>query len=173
MAGDGSSYAALGLEPGADPAAIERAYKRLIKLHHPDHEGGDANRAAEINRAYRELRGPAARDELVLHDSDVLASRPPFPRVGAALALAAVLLLLLVIAGPLGGWLQGVAAVTRPPTSRAMTAPDLMDQPLAAAAVDRAVGSAVRLSRTRDEMALASTSRDCHHRLRLDPSLAH
>src|SRR5256885_4115821 len=98
MAGDGSSYAALGLEPGADPAAIERAYKRLIKLYHPDRQGGDAKRASEINRAYRELRGPTARDELVLHDSDVLGSRSRRPRVGAALALAAALLVLLVIA---------------------------------------------------------------------------
>src|SRR6476646_6043339 len=57
MAGDASAYAVLGLEPGADSAAVERAYKRLIKQHHPDREGGDGTRAAEINRAYRELRG--------------------------------------------------------------------------------------------------------------------
>ena len=56
MAEDASAYAALGLEPDADEAEIEQAYKRLIKEHHPDREGGDAARAAEINRAYRELR---------------------------------------------------------------------------------------------------------------------
>ena len=48
-----------GSSPGADAAAIEQAYKRLIKQHHPDREGGDARRAAEINRAYRELRADA------------------------------------------------------------------------------------------------------------------
>ena len=40
MAHDGSAYAALGLQPGADATAIERAYKSLIKQHHPDREGG-------------------------------------------------------------------------------------------------------------------------------------
>ena len=56
MAPDASAYSALGLEPGADVFAVERAYKSLIKQHHPDREGGDSARAAEINRAYRELR---------------------------------------------------------------------------------------------------------------------
>ena len=45
MGGDASAYAALGLEPGADSAAIERAYKRLIKLHHPDRAGRRSARA--------------------------------------------------------------------------------------------------------------------------------
>ena len=56
MAGDAAAYAALGLDPDADSAEIEQAYRRLIKLHHPDRDGGDASRAADINRAYRELR---------------------------------------------------------------------------------------------------------------------
>jgi curved DNA-binding protein CbpA len=30
MAADASPYAALGLDPAADPAAIEQAYRRLI-----------------------------------------------------------------------------------------------------------------------------------------------
>jgi len=49
---------------------------------------------------------------------------------------------------------------------------DPMDQPLDVAAIDRSVRDALRLSRTSDEMALARTSRDCHHRLRTQPSLA-
>ena len=49
---------------------------------------------------------------------------------------------------------------------------DPMDAPLAASAVDRAVGEAMRLSRNSDEMALAANSRDCHHRFRLQPTLA-
>src|SRR3954447_2887118 len=60
MAEDATACVSLWLEPEADSAAIEQAYKRLIKEHHPDREGGDASRAAELNRAYRELR--AARD---------------------------------------------------------------------------------------------------------------
>jgi hypothetical protein len=46
-----------------------------------------------------------------------------------------------------------------------------MDEPLATATIASAVDDAVHLSRTKDEMALASTSRDCHHELRLNPSL--
>src|SRR4029078_149432 len=61
MGGDPSAYAALGLEPDADAAAVDRAYKRLIKEHHPDREGGSATRAAERNRAYRDLRRPTTR----------------------------------------------------------------------------------------------------------------
>ena len=69
MAADASAYAALGLEPGADAAAIEQAYRRLIKQHHPDRAGGDARRAAEINRAYRELRLDARlKDPLELNE---------------------------------------------------------------------------------------------------------
>jgi len=48
---------------------------------------------------------------------------------------------------------------------------DLMDQPLHGAAVDGAAQDALRLSRTSDEMTLARTSRDCHHALRMNPSL--
>ena len=61
MPGPASAYAALELEPGADRAAIEEAYRRLIKRYHPDRSGGDAERAAEINRAYFELRQPPER----------------------------------------------------------------------------------------------------------------
>ncbi len=50
MPGPASAYAVLELEPGADRAAIEEAYRRLIKRYHPDRSGGDAARAAEINR---------------------------------------------------------------------------------------------------------------------------
>ncbi|HEY7959817.1 MAG TPA: J domain-containing protein [Sphingomicrobium sp.] len=56
MAGDGSAYAALGLEPGADSTTIEQAYRKLVKEHHPDRQRGSSKRAAEIIEAYRELR---------------------------------------------------------------------------------------------------------------------
>ncbi len=45
----------LGLVPGADRAAIESAYRRLIKKHHPDKAGGDPEAAKAIIHAYREL----------------------------------------------------------------------------------------------------------------------
>lgn len=56
MGVEASAYTALGLEPGADASAIDAAYRSLIKRYHPDRSGGDAERAAEINRAYFELR---------------------------------------------------------------------------------------------------------------------
>src|SRR5687767_917673 len=60
MRGDAAAYQALGLEPGADQADIDRAYRTLIKRYHPDREGGDAARASAINEAYFQLRKPAA-----------------------------------------------------------------------------------------------------------------
>ncbi|MCP6379574.1 J domain-containing protein, partial [Klebsiella pneumoniae] len=59
MSGLRDDLAALGLEPGADRRAIDGAFKRLMKQHHPDLAGGDGARAAEIIRAYRALRPSA------------------------------------------------------------------------------------------------------------------
>ena len=38
---------------------MEEAYRRLMKRYHPDLPGGDADQAAEINRAYASLKGEA------------------------------------------------------------------------------------------------------------------
>lgn len=176
MAEDASAFAALGLEPDADAAAIEQAYKRLIKEHHPDRAGGDARRAAEINRAYRELRAVRnLKDPLELNDYT-----PPAPRFSArgwpALTLIAALgvTVLLLAVGPLG---PAADALRSPVLHRFVGAhhkavtTDEMDQPLHVAAIVGAVQHARYLARTGDEMALASASRDCHHQLRTDPSL--
>jgi hypothetical protein len=48
------ALALLGLEPGASPAAIKRAYRRLAKAHHPD-LGGDAEAFRRLDDAYRSL----------------------------------------------------------------------------------------------------------------------
>jgi hypothetical protein len=48
-------YRKLGLDPGADEAAVRQAYRRLAQLHHPDHNGGSpeaARRFEEIHAAY-------------------------------------------------------------------------------------------------------------------------
>ena len=174
MAEDASAYAALGLEPDADDAEIEQAYKRLIKEHHPDREGGDAARAAEINRAYRELRSKRdLKDPLDLHDhwfEGQSLGRSGWPAfVLTAFAGGAALLLL---TGPFG---LSADAVRSPALHRSSVAhgkaTDAMDQPLHIAAITAAARRAQLLSQTRDEMALASASRDCHHTLRNDPSL--
>lgn len=48
------ALAQLGLDPGASPAAIKRAYRRLAKAHHPD-LGGDAEAFRRLDAAYRSL----------------------------------------------------------------------------------------------------------------------
>jgi curved DNA-binding protein CbpA len=175
MAEDASAYAALGLDPDADPAEIEQAYRRLIKEHHPDREGGDARRAAEINRAYRELRAERnLKDPLELNEDWTVESRAR--RGWATLAgMAAVGAAgFLLLAGPLGP----SADALRSPTLHRLGAAnggsgaaDPMEQPLHVSAIIAAAHRAQYLSQNRDEMALASASRDCHHELRNDPSL--
>ncbi len=59
-----SLYDVLNVSPGAPPAAIEAAYRALMKKHHPDHAGAEsAERAAEINAAFTILRDPVRRSE--------------------------------------------------------------------------------------------------------------
>ena len=176
MAEDASAFAALGLEPDADDAEIEQAYKRLIKEHHPDRDGGDAKRAAEINRAYRELRANRnLQDPLELnHDrsDDGRSAHRSWP----AFALLAMtgLAILFISAGPLRLSADAVKSRASRPfaLTRDKVAPgDAMDQPLHVSAITAAAKRAQYLSRTRDEMSLAAASRDCHHELRNDPSL--
>jgi len=176
MAGNASAYAVLCVDPAADSAEIEQAYRRLIKQHHPDREGGDASRAADINRAYRELR--AVRD---LKDPlEFNFEWPPSQTTGPRW-----LLLVLLVAAAAAGvfWSQGGFVVPAQPRtvlaplhrlighSRTQTRGDPIDQPINAAAINSAALEALRISRTRDEMTLASTSRDCHHLLRSTPSV--
>ena len=175
MAAHASAYAVLGLRPGADSAAVERAYKKLIKQYHPDREGGDASRAAEINRAYRELRN-TTEGELVVETGSFASSRE-FPWTRAALAAAAALVMLVLFTGPASRALESLSEAAPSQQQLGRIAPtadssEAMDQPLTLAAVDAAVREAVQIARERDEMALAGASRDCHHQLRLKPSVA-
>jgi len=170
MAGRASAFAALGLDPGADATAIEQAYRRLIKQHHPDREGGDSGRAAEIIRAYRELRGGrAASDALEFNSYDSPRRRPRWPV--AALVAGAVLGGLVFAIGPSvprpGFW----AAETKLPSKQAsaQAVPDPIAAALHGDAIDEAVRDAMRLYRHGDEMALAAASRQCQRRFRDDP----
>jgi hypothetical protein len=172
MAGRASAFAVLGVKPGADAAAIERAYKRLIKQHHPDREGGDASRAAEINRAYRELRGGrAAKDPLEFNeDFDGAGKRRSWPF--AALIAGAAAAAAIFVTGPSVPLTRSLsAAKAQLPIRGAIVsgASEPMDQELEFEAIDRAVGEAVRLFRTQDEMALGSASRDCQREFRDNP----
>src|SRR5690242_3711898 len=171
MAGRASAFAVLGLDPGADAAAVEKAYRRLIKQHHPDREGGDSTRAAEINRAYGELRGGrAATDPLQFNDELARRARPHWPI--AALAAGAVLGALLLVTGPSVPLTSSFwTARAERPIHRSATAatPDPIEAGLHFDAIDGAVRDAVHLYRTRDEMALAGASSDCQRSFRANP----
>lgn len=173
MGGDGSAFAALGLEPGADRAAVESAYRRLIKDHHPDRAGGDAARAAEINRAYRELRDERlSRDDLVFNEPTARTHahmQGPWLAVTLMLALASLALLLVIGRGtPLvDHGLGSAGALAR--SGGKLSEPML--QPISAAAVDAGAVEAIGLARSGDEMALTDASRACHQQFRAEPSL--
>ena len=68
-------YRVLGVEPTADFAAIQAAYRRLMREHHPDRVGAqaDADRAQTINAAFTLLKDPARRARL---DADRVVNAP-------------------------------------------------------------------------------------------------
>lgn len=175
MVGDGSLYDALGLDPDADDAAIERAYKRLIKEHHPDRLGGDGDRAAEINRAYRQLRAERGlQDPLELNDDWFAAGGQGAAWVLLALLVAATAAFLLFTQSPLFSpqhRFDSASPVGLTPRSRGHSAGS-MDEPLRLSLIRKAVADAVGISRSSDELALASYSRDCHGQLRASPTIA-
>jgi hypothetical protein len=178
MAADASAYAVLGLDPGADAAEVEQAYKRLIKQHHPDRSGGDTARAAEITSAYRELRALRGLPDPLERNDDEFGPR----KAGRAWLLLALLLavsamVLVLSQGPLEPAFRDYAWLVQPrPAPMVSTRPaaraDPMDQALNDAEIDAAVREATLLTRTKDEMSRAGVSRDCHRALRADPSLA-
>jgi hypothetical protein len=175
MAGRASAFAVLGLAPGADPAAIEQAYKKLIKEHHPDRAGGDSSRAAEITRAYRELRGGKAATDPLEFNPAVRANRKRRHWPLAALAAGGAIGAVVLIMGPSSPLTRSASAArTGLPVRHAVaaTGSDPIDAPLHLGAIDAAVREALQLYRTKDEMALASASRDCHRHLRNDPGAA-
>jgi curved DNA-binding protein CbpA len=52
-------YRVLGVSPGASAEELHDAYREMVKLHHPDRNGGSAEstrRFLEIQEAYDELR---------------------------------------------------------------------------------------------------------------------
>ncbi len=56
-------YRVLGVSPGASAEELHDAYREMVKLHHPDRNGGSAEstrRFQEIQAAYDEVRGRPA-----------------------------------------------------------------------------------------------------------------
>ncbi len=59
MAPTPDPYQTLGLSPSATDAELRAAYRRLVQLHHPDHNGGSpesARRFEAVQEAYAEVR---------------------------------------------------------------------------------------------------------------------
>ena len=185
MIGVETAYAALGLRRGASRSEIEEAYRRLIKRYHPDMAGGDAARAAEINRAYTALRrrGPAP--------PVLVRPRPPAPipqptrpkgrRLGLLMAALGAIAASVVLAGERADRLPGRTTDALP--LRWVESLDAggidnrdrfasFDEPLHEEVIDRAIRDAVRLNSDGDVGSAAEFSRACNNKLRDDPSLA-
>lgn len=181
MVADASAYAVLGLDDDADWPSVEGAYRSLIKAHHPDRPGGDALRAAEINRAYRELRQarwPQDDDGEPLFDGETDSPSTTSRRwMVAALGLAGIAVLLVLLAAPVGTMVDDFRTRTLRadglgPPHLAGAATDAMAEPLDEADIRLAVLDAVRMARTGDEAAMAQASRACQGELHVQPSIA-
>jgi DnaJ-class molecular chaperone len=74
-------YAVLGVAPDASDAELRASYRRLVQLHHPDHNGGStesAKRFEEVQEAYAEARR--------LRKSGGARTPPPDPNLESRLA---------------------------------------------------------------------------------------
>ena len=182
------AYAVLGLRPGAGRDEVDQAYRRLIKRYHPDAAGGDAGRAAEINRAYSELRSrpraavrpppppPATPRHAPVHAQAYPAPRSRWrvPLIAAAAVAAIAVATSTTMTGndPWAGLLtaNGSDAVGER-TSRSDSVDLGFEDPLAPGLIESSVGNARRLYETSDPALAAEFSRECLNRLSAKPSL--
>jgi hypothetical protein len=189
MPAHASAYAALGLEPGADRAAVELAYRELIKRYHPDRSGGDAVRAAEINRAYFELRGrPVDVRPAEAGDADRAGSnRRARWRSHESRRERGVWPVVLIVSGLLVmvereriaaealSWIDTLESQSQPLSGRRRTAVSIeaaaLDGPLDEITIARSIEQAVSIAARSDERTLADRSRACHRQMRAEPAL--
>lgn len=185
MSGEDSAYAALGLRPGAGRAEVEQAYRRLIKRYHPDMEGGDPGRAAEINRAYTQLRRAGAAPPLRPRRNvpvPVHSRAPPRGRRAGLLLVAAVAgVAAFGFANDTSPQGPGRPAYRLPfdppgpllgPASSSSASPLAnFEEPIDTAVIDRAIADALKFHADGDSAATAEYSRACHNSLRKEPSL--
>lgn len=54
-------YETLGVKRDASGEELRKAFRRKAKQHHPDRQGGDAQKMARTNRAYETLSDPSRR----------------------------------------------------------------------------------------------------------------
>jgi len=184
MTPEEAAYAALGLQPNAPRPAVDEAYRRLIKLHHPDRTGGDGSRAAEINHAYTQI----CRHTAAGAGRNIVRADREYPRRRRTRSGSWLLLLAIGVAGVFAAvWQSGTAiSIGRPSGDRArwIAAPDAsddnamvtqmsdFDDPLQTDLVNRAAAQAVAFHGQGDLAATLAYSRSCHKKLRDQPSLA-
>ena len=177
-----SAYEALGLRPGASRTEVDEAYRRLIKLHHPDRAGGDPDRAADVNRAYTLLRqqrlavGPQSRPvPVVLHPK-------PKPRSRWTDWLFTAVILGIVVGGVGMQMSRGKTILSQPLKVRWPVADTSFqsaranplisfDQPLNLAIIDSAIAQATKFHSAKDLEGAEIYSRDCQANLRRELNL--
>lgn len=76
MSAELNHYQVLGVDRDADPKEIRAAYHALVKVFHPDADGGSSARFIMIQNAYEVLKTPAAREE---YDRQLSGESPPSP----------------------------------------------------------------------------------------------
>jgi curved DNA-binding protein CbpA len=85
-------YQTLGVSPGASDDELRTAYRRLVQVHHPDHNGGSAQAARRfeaVQEAYaqvRQLRGAAPRPGQPSRDTQAPRPSPTDANVEARMA---------------------------------------------------------------------------------------
>ena len=70
----------LGVSPDASETELHSAYRRLVQLHHPDHNGGSpesARRFEEVEEAYARIREQRKRAPGASHDAPPAADVDP------------------------------------------------------------------------------------------------
>ena len=80
MASQADPYVVLGVHAGASDEEVRSAYRRLVQLHHPDHNHGSAEserRFEEVQEAYAQVR------ELRASGAHAAAPPPPPPRAAS------------------------------------------------------------------------------------------
>lgn len=183
MSPDLSAYKTLGLKPGSDRAAVEAAYRRLIKRYHPDRQGGDAARAAEINRAYRHLREVQRRPAVPAGNAPAAdtaskrsrATLPPGVKLGVGAGIVSLIVSLAVLdrsSGSFRGGGQPLQYEAGRPVPKASEASHFSEVPLNTDAIDRSVVTAATMAAAGDLGRIASQSRRCHSELWRNPALA-
>jgi hypothetical protein len=178
MRGD-DAYVVLGLRPGARRAEVDQAYRRLIKRYHPDSAGGDAARAAELNRAYAVLRDEdrervQAQATAMMHGQAYArqAGRRRGTLAGVmAIGVAAVIAISASMSFKSSqAWRELAPGIGESRASRPAATGAGLDEPLADRLIELSVGDALRLHAGGDPAAAARFSRNCLSRLSEDPS---